>query len=193
MSRARAGSALMARRASLVPATWWSSPPASGTRCGSRVRVTWCCSSPVRPRTRWRRLSSPSEAESHTDVCERAHVPPSPDGSECRWPDRLTALTAWQSWITQDACERSNPRLDWVPYHRRCTAQSTSPDRLVCDAFHDEGSTSDTGDTLRPTHFLHGSRFFLTVSLLTIGFHLGWTDGDSVTLLGRPSFCRTCF
>ena len=30
--------------------------------------------------------------------------------------------------------------------------------------------------------------FFLTVSLLTIGFYLGWTDGGGVTLLGAALF-----
>jgi len=39
-----------------------------------------------------------------------------------------------------------------------------------------------------PMHLLNGMLFFLTVSLLTIGFYLGWTDGDSVTLLGAVLF-----
>jgi hypothetical protein len=39
-----------------------------------------------------------------------------------------------------------------------------------------------------PMHLLNGMLFFFTVSLLTIGFYLGWTDGDSVTLLGAALF-----
>jgi hypothetical protein len=39
-----------------------------------------------------------------------------------------------------------------------------------------------------PMHLLNGMLFFLTVLLLTIGFYLGWTDGDSVTLLGAALF-----
>jgi hypothetical protein len=39
-----------------------------------------------------------------------------------------------------------------------------------------------------PMQLLNGMLFFLTVSLLTIGFYLGWTDGDSVTLLGTALF-----
>jgi hypothetical protein len=39
-----------------------------------------------------------------------------------------------------------------------------------------------------PMHLLNGMLFFLTVSLLIIGFYLGWTDGDSVTLLGAFLF-----
>ena len=42
-----------------------------------------------------------------------------------------------------------------------------------------------------PMQLLNGMLFFLTVSLLTIGFYLGWTDRDRVTLLVCPSFCRT--
>ena len=37
-------------------------------------------------------------------------------------------------------------------------------------------------------HLLNGMLFFLTVLLLTIGFCLGWTDRDSVTLLGAILF-----
>ena len=43
-----------------------------------------------------------------------------------------------------------------------------------------------------PMYLLNGILFFLTVLLLTIGFYLGWINGDSVTLRVRPSFCRTC-
>lgn len=39
-----------------------------------------------------------------------------------------------------------------------------------------------------PMHLLNGMLFFLTVLLLTIGFYLGWTDGDNVTLLGALLF-----
>jgi hypothetical protein len=39
-----------------------------------------------------------------------------------------------------------------------------------------------------PMQLLNGMLFFLTVLLLTIGFYLGWTDGDSVTLLGAVLF-----
>jgi len=39
-----------------------------------------------------------------------------------------------------------------------------------------------------PMHLLNGMLFFLTVLLLTIGFCLGWTDRDSVTLLGAILF-----
>jgi hypothetical protein len=39
-----------------------------------------------------------------------------------------------------------------------------------------------------PMHLLNGMLFFLTVLLLTIGFYLGWADGDSVTLLGAALF-----
>ncbi len=35
-----------------------------------------------------------------------------------------------------------------------------------------------------PMQLLNGMSFFFTVSLLTIGFYLGWTDGGGVTLLG---------
>jgi hypothetical protein len=35
---------------------------------------------------------------------------------------------------------------------------------------------------------LNGMLFFLTVSLLTIGFYLGWTDGAGSTLLGVALF-----
>jgi hypothetical protein len=40
---------------------------------------------------------------------------------------------------------------------------------------------------------LNGMLFFITVLLLAIDFYHRWTDGDSVTLLGRPYFCRICF
>jgi len=33
-----------------------------------------------------------------------------------------------------------------------------------------------------PMRILNGMPFFLTVLLLTVGFYLGWTDGDSATL-----------
>ena len=33
-----------------------------------------------------------------------------------------------------------------------------------------------------PMHLLNGMLFFLTVLLMSIGFYLGWTDGDSVSL-----------
>ena len=39
-----------------------------------------------------------------------------------------------------------------------------------------------------PMQLLNGMLFFLTVLLLTIGFYPGWTDGDSVTLLGVSLF-----
>jgi hypothetical protein len=39
-----------------------------------------------------------------------------------------------------------------------------------------------------PMHLLNGMLFFLTVSLLTLGFYLGWTDGGGVTLLGAAPF-----
>jgi hypothetical protein len=39
-----------------------------------------------------------------------------------------------------------------------------------------------------PMHLPNGMLFFLTVSLLTIGFYLGWTDGSGVTLLGASLF-----
>ena len=39
-----------------------------------------------------------------------------------------------------------------------------------------------------PMQLLNGMLFFLTVLLLTIGFYLGWSDGDSVTLLGAVLF-----
>jgi len=39
-----------------------------------------------------------------------------------------------------------------------------------------------------PMQPLNGMLFFLTVSLLTIGFYLGWTDGDSVALSGAALF-----
>jgi len=39
-----------------------------------------------------------------------------------------------------------------------------------------------------PMQFLDEMLFFLTVSLLTIGFYLGWTDGGGVTLLGAALF-----
>ena len=39
-----------------------------------------------------------------------------------------------------------------------------------------------------PMHLLNGMLFLLTVSLLTIGFYLGWTDGGGVTLLGAALF-----
>jgi hypothetical protein len=39
-----------------------------------------------------------------------------------------------------------------------------------------------------PMHLLNGMLFFLTVSLLTVGFYLGWTDGGRVTLLGAALF-----
>ena len=39
-----------------------------------------------------------------------------------------------------------------------------------------------------PMQLLNGMLFFLTVSLLTIGFYLGWTDGGGVTLLGAALF-----
>ena len=39
-----------------------------------------------------------------------------------------------------------------------------------------------------PVQLLNGMLFFLTVSQLSTGFYLGWTDGGSVTPLGRPSF-----
>ena len=39
-----------------------------------------------------------------------------------------------------------------------------------------------------PCNFLNGVLFFLTVSLLTIGFYLGWSDRGSVTLLGAALF-----
>ena len=40
---------------------------------------------------------------------------------------------------------------------------------------------------------LIGCLSFFTVSLLTIGFYLGWTDGDSVTLLGAALFVPYVF
>jgi hypothetical protein len=39
-----------------------------------------------------------------------------------------------------------------------------------------------------PMQLLNGMLFFLTVSLLTIGFYLGWTDEGRVTLLGAALF-----
>jgi hypothetical protein len=39
-----------------------------------------------------------------------------------------------------------------------------------------------------PMHLLNGMLFFLTVLLMSIGFYLGWTDGDSVSLLGAVLF-----
>ena len=39
-----------------------------------------------------------------------------------------------------------------------------------------------------PTQLLNGMLFFLIVSLLTIGFYLGWIDGGGVTLLGAALF-----
>jgi len=39
-----------------------------------------------------------------------------------------------------------------------------------------------------PMHLLNGMLFFLTVSLLTIGFYLGWTDRGGVTLWGVALF-----
>jgi hypothetical protein len=39
-----------------------------------------------------------------------------------------------------------------------------------------------------PMQLLNGMLFFLTALLLTIGFYLGWTDGDSVTLMGAALF-----
>ena len=44
-----------------------------------------------------------------------------------------------------------------------------------------------------PMQLLNGMLFFITVLLLAIDFYHRWTDGDSVTLLGRPYFCRICF
>lgn len=44
-----------------------------------------------------------------------------------------------------------------------------------------------------PMQLLNGMLFFLTVSLLTIGFYLGWADGDSVTLLGAAFFLPYLF
>ena len=39
-----------------------------------------------------------------------------------------------------------------------------------------------------PMQLLNGMMFFLTMSLLTIGFYLGWTDAGGVTLLGAALF-----
>jgi hypothetical protein len=39
-----------------------------------------------------------------------------------------------------------------------------------------------------PMQLFNGMLLFLTVSLLTIGFYLGWTDGGSLTLLGASIF-----
>jgi hypothetical protein len=39
-----------------------------------------------------------------------------------------------------------------------------------------------------PMHLLNGMLFFLTVSLLTIGFYLWWTDRSSVALSGAALF-----
>ena len=39
-----------------------------------------------------------------------------------------------------------------------------------------------------PMHLLNGMLSFLTVLLMSIGFYLGWTDGDSVSLLGAVLF-----
>jgi hypothetical protein len=39
-----------------------------------------------------------------------------------------------------------------------------------------------------PMQLLNGMLLFLTVSLLSIGFYLGWTDGDSVALSGAALF-----
>jgi hypothetical protein len=44
-----------------------------------------------------------------------------------------------------------------------------------------------------PMQLLNGMLFFLTVSLLTIGFYLGWTDGDSVALSGAALFLPYVF
>jgi len=51
-----------------------------------------------------------------------------------------------------------------------------------------EGQYLASGINVLPAQFLNGMLFFLTVSLLTIGFYLGWTGGDSVTLLGAALF-----
>jgi hypothetical protein len=39
-----------------------------------------------------------------------------------------------------------------------------------------------------PMQLLNAMLFFLTVLLLTIGFYLGWSDGDSVTMMGAALF-----
>jgi hypothetical protein len=39
-----------------------------------------------------------------------------------------------------------------------------------------------------PMQLFNGMLLFLTMSLLTIGFYLGWTGGDGVTLLGAALF-----
>jgi hypothetical protein len=44
-----------------------------------------------------------------------------------------------------------------------------------------------------PVQLLNGMLFFVTVSLLTIGFSLGWTDGSGVTLTGASLFLPYVF